>query len=108
MVYEWAASGNDAGFQPAGGGNKHRYGVLGARYIEQTGNVSALGFNPARSATDYSSSSHPEKAVAGCKTRLLDAFAKCVVTLCDKHPCGIRCRFEELFHLGRSAHSAIG
>jgi hypothetical protein len=94
MVYEWDATGNDAGFQPAGGGNQHRYGMLGAGYIEQTGNVSAMGFSPARSATDCTSSSHPEKAVAGCKTRLIDAFTKWVVTLFDNHPCGIRGRFE--------------
>jgi hypothetical protein len=94
MVYEWAASGNDAGFQPAGGGNKHRHEMLGAGYIEQTGNVCAMGFNPARPATDRTSSSHPEKAVAGCKTCLIDAFTKWVVTLGDKHPGGIRCRFK--------------
>src|SRR5512133_2452997 len=94
MVYEWAASGNDAGFQPARCGNKHRYGMFWAGYIEQAGNVSAMGFNPARSATDRTSSSHPEKAVAGCETCLMNTFTKWVVTLCDKHPRGIRCRFE--------------
>ena len=48
--------------------------VLGAGYIEKTGNIGALGFYPALPTTDGSCPSNPEEAVADRKTRLIDAL----------------------------------
>jgi hypothetical protein len=88
------AGSNDAELQPARGWNKFRYGMLGAGNIEQTGDVGAIGLDPARSATDRAPPSYPSEAVADGKTRFIDLLAKRVEALFGNQPDGIRCRLE--------------
>src|SRR6516164_10910515 len=80
---------------PPCGGNKYRYGMLGIRYVEHTGNVSSVRNHPALPTTQHSTGSQPEKAIADRKSRLIDRFAKRIETLRGKHPSGISSRFKQ-------------
>jgi hypothetical protein len=51
VVYERPVGEHNADLLPPRGGNKSRYGVLGTRYVEQTGEVSSLRNDPALPTT---------------------------------------------------------
>jgi hypothetical protein len=57
VVYERPVGEHNADLLPPRGGNKCRYGMLGTRYVEQTGEVSSLWNDPALPTTHRSTSS---------------------------------------------------
>ena len=57
VANERPARKHNADLLPPWGGNKCRYGVLGTRYIEQTGDVSSLRNDPALPTTYRSTGS---------------------------------------------------
>ena len=54
---EWLAPKHNAELLPPRGGNKCRYGVLGTRYVEHTGDVSSVRNVPALPTTYRSTGS---------------------------------------------------
>ena len=57
VVDERPVGKHNADLLPPRGGNKCRYGVLGTRYVEQTGEVSSLRNDPALPTTHRSTGS---------------------------------------------------
>ena len=84
----------DAKLLPPRGWDKRRYGVLKARHVEQTGDISSMRNDQALPAAYHSTGSEPEEAIADRKSRLIDCFSKRIETFRGKHPGEIRSRFE--------------
>ena len=106
VVHERPTGKHNADLLPARGWDECRYGVLGTRYVKQTSDVSSVRNDPALPATQRSTGSQTEKAIADRKSQLIDRFAKRIEALRGKHPSGIRGRFEQAFHFPQSSDVA--
>ena len=89
VMYQGPARQQDADLQPVGGWDKLRYGELGARRVEQPGDIGARWNDPTRSPSNRSGAPYAQKTVADREARLKAALAKCVVAIRVNYPSGI-------------------